>query len=151
MRIIGCGNRERCDDAAGVLVAEQLRQQGVAAEIHTGEALDLIDVWEAADDVVVIDAVATGAPAGTVKVWDTQQWTVPLASSASTHGFGLAEAIELARTLGRLPKRLRVYGIEGRRFDLGAEVSPEVQRAVAEVVRQLTVSADSWSVSPIAM
>jgi hydrogenase maturation protease len=50
----------------------------------------------------------------------------------------LAEAISLARVLGRLPERLRVYGIEGRCFEPGTEVSPEVKVAVEEVVRRIT-------------
>jgi len=56
----------------------------------------------------------------------------------STHGLGLSEAITLARVLDRLPHRLRVYGIEGRQFEPGTEVSPEVKLAVEEVVRQIT-------------
>ena len=43
MLIIGCGNRDRGDDAAGVLVAEGLRQLGMDVEIRRGEAAELIE------------------------------------------------------------------------------------------------------------
>jgi hydrogenase maturation protease len=43
---------------------------------------------------------------------------------------GAAEAIELARTLGRLPRRLVVYGIEGASFHPGAPLTPAVADAV---------------------
>jgi hydrogenase maturation protease len=135
MLIIGCGNRERSDDGAGILVAEKLRKLGIAAGTRTGEAADLIEAWQGADDVIVVDAVVTGAPVGTVQAWDRRQTLPSVRTTASTHGFGVAEAIELARVLNRLPMRLQVYGIEGRRFEPGAEISPEVQRAVEEVVR----------------
>jgi hydrogenase maturation protease len=141
MRIIGCGNRERGDDAAGVLVAERLRELGVEAETLTGEALALIEAWRGAKNVIVVDAVATGSPAGTVQVWEGRPPVLPGRVSTSTHGFGVAEAIELARTVDRLPQRLRVYGIEGRRFDPGSDVSPEVKRAVEEVARQIASQA----------
>jgi hydrogenase maturation protease len=104
---------------------------------RTGEAADLIEAWQGADDVIVVDAVVTGAPVGTVMELDGRQLVAPLSTTASTHGLGLAEAIELARVLNLLPTRLRVYGIEGRRFELGAEISPEVQRAVEEVARRI--------------
>jgi len=137
MLIIGCGNRQRCDDGAGILVAESLRKLGVEAETHPGEAADLIETWTDSDDVIVVDAVVTGAPVGTVQEWDGRELLVSGGTSDSTHGLGLAEAIELARVLNRLPMRLRVYGIEGQRFEHGAEISPEVQRAVEEVVARI--------------
>lgn len=137
MLIIGCGNRQRKDDGAGILVAERLRKLGIAADMRTGETVDLIEAWNGADKVIVVDAVVTGAQVGTVHAWDGRQPMASVHTTASTHGFGVAEAIALARALNWLPTRLWVYGIEGRRFDLGAEISPEVQRAVEEVVRRI--------------
>ncbi len=137
MRIICCGNRERGDDGAGVLVAKRLRDFGIEAETRTGEALELIEAWSGAKDVILVDAVVTGAPAGAVLCLEGRQMTGLRSLPRSTHGFDAAEAIELARTLGRLPERLRVYGIEGKRFELGTEASPQVRRAVEEAARQI--------------
>ena len=138
MRIICCGNPDRGDDGAGALVAGRLQNLGLEAETRTGEASELLEAWKGADHVVVVDAVETGAPAGTVWRWEGWQTNFPIRRSGSTHGLGLSEAITLARVLGQLPHRLRIYGIEGRRFEPGAEVSPEVKLAVEEVVRQIT-------------
>jgi len=135
--IIGCGNRQRGDDGAGVLAAERLGTLGIEAKTCLGEASELMEAWSGADEVILIDAVATGAAAGTVHVWNAR---LPMArgrSSSSTHGMGVAEAIALARTLDRLPAHLRVYGIEGKRFEVGIDVSPEVMHAVEEVVRRI--------------
>jgi len=137
MRIIGCGNRHRGDDAAGILAVERLFARGIAAELCAGEPSELIEAWRAAEDVVVIDAVVTGAPVGTIHVWDAAQPPVFITSAASTHGLGLAQAIELARVMNSLPPRLRIYGIEGECFETGATVSPDVDRAVEEVVRRV--------------
>jgi len=102
-----------------------------------------MDAWAGADDVIVIDAVVTGASAGTVHVWEGGVWgggQAPVfeTSRGSTHGLGLAEAIELGRALGRLPAKLQIYGIEGNAFEVGSAASPEVERGVEEVVRQIT-------------
>jgi hydrogenase maturation protease len=137
MLIIGCGNRQRGDDGAGLLAAERLRELGIQAEMRAGEAADLIETWQHADDVIIIDAVMTGAPAGTVQSWDGRQSLVSLSPTISTHGFGVAEAIALAHALERLPNRLRVYGVEGRSFEPGAAISPEVMHGVEEVVRRI--------------
>jgi hydrogenase maturation protease len=137
VRIIGYGNRDRQDDAAGLLAARRLRQLGVDALTHTGEAASLLELWSGADEVIVIDAVVTGAEPGTIHVWEGSPPRVPRQAQLSTHGPGLAEAIELAAVLGRLPERLTVYGIEGKHFDAGGVTSPEVVRAAETVATSI--------------
>jgi len=141
MLVIGCGNRDRGDDGAGVMVVERLQQLRVQAEICTGESLALVEAWSRSDDVVIVDTVVTGAPAGKVWLWNARSVRIQGSASTSTHGFGVAEAIALARILGRLPNRLRVVGIEGRRFDIGGDVSPEVVGAVEEVAQHIIADA----------
>jgi hydrogenase maturation protease len=84
--------------------------------------------------------VVTGAPVGTVQAWDARQPLASIRTPASTHGLGVAEAIELAHVLKCLPARLQVFGIEGRRFEPGLEISPEVQHAIEQVARRIIVS-----------
>jgi hydrogenase maturation protease len=143
MRIIGCGNRERGDDGAGLLVVRRLRELGVESlgvrtKTCCGEATEVIDAWAADDEVIIVDAVVTGASAGTIHRWDEGILPAGGAISGSTHSFGIGEAIRLARALGRYPKSLRVYGIEGRQFELGTEISPEVKQAVEDVAQQIS-------------
>jgi hydrogenase maturation protease len=137
MLIIGCGNRQRGDDAAGVIAAERLRALGVEATVCSGETSELIVVWSGADDVIVIDAVVTGSALGVVHVWDGRHPPAYPGSGVSTHGLGVAEAIELARALDQLPARLQVYGIEGRNFKIGSRISPVVESAVDLVVDRI--------------
>lgn len=136
--IIGCGHPDCGDDAAGLLVARRLRELGLPAVEASGEATGLMSCWEGETDVILVDATLSGAPAGTIQVWEAEQ--APLVRErfrCSTHGLGVVEAIELSRALGRLPPRLRIYGIEGRRFEPGAGPSPEVVQAVEQVARRI--------------
>ena len=59
------------------------------------------------------------------------------AFGASTHGFGLHEAVELARALEQLPSRCVVFVIEGAGFEMGAPLSAPAAAAVIEVARRL--------------
>lgn len=136
-RIIGCGNCHRMDDAAGVLVAQRLRELGIPSEIQSGGAFELIASWDCDDEVVLIDAVVTGAPPGTIHVWKGSPPRLPSAQHFSSHGFGLAEAFRLGQALRCLPNRITVYGIEGNRFDRGERVSPEVSAAVERMAQHL--------------
>lgn len=136
--IIGCGNLDRSDDGAGILVAQRLRGLGWNAVEHDGDGLALLDLWNSADDVVLVDAMVSGSEAGSVSVWDPMER--PLCTEnfrCSTHAFGPAEAIELGRALDRLPRRIRIYGIEAANFELGASPSASVLAAVDRVVRQI--------------
>ena len=51
--------------------------------------------------------------------------------------FGLGEVIELARSLGRLPRELIVFGIEGASFGLDLELSAPVAARVDEVADEV--------------
>ena len=89
--------------------------------------------------MILIDATCSGAAPGTVHRLNAHEALVPfLGFRGSTHSWGVGEAVELARVLGRLPARLVVYGIEGASFTEGDELSPAVASAVEEVVRRVT-------------
>ncbi|MFH1340605.1 MAG: hydrogenase maturation protease [Pseudomonadota bacterium] len=139
--VLGVGNPDRGDDAAGRKVARLLRwmlPHDVEVAEHGGEATDLLARLEGAAAAFLVDACASDAPAGTVQRFDVSAAALPQRSfGVSTHGFGLAEAIELARALGRLPPRCVVYAIEGASFEAGAPLSPPVATAVAEVARRM--------------
>ena len=136
--ILGCGNPDRSDDAAGLLVARRLRQLGIDAHEHGGEMLSLIEAWRGAADVILIDAIASGARPGTIKVWNARNSPLPLEPfRCSTHAFGVAEAVELARVLDRLPCRLTIYGIEATKFESGGSPSSAVADGVERLAQDI--------------
>ena len=138
MLILGCGNADRSDDAAGLLVVERLRELGIDARQHAGDTLGLIEAWSGASEVLVIDTIVSGAAPGTIIVWNAGDDPLPAGEfRCSTHDLGVAEAVELARVLGRLPAKLTIYGIEGARFDRGGLPCPEVIEAVERLAQQV--------------
>lgn len=144
MLILCCGNPDRGDAAAGILVARRLIAMGIAVRQHSGEALSLMQAWRDADEVVVVDAVVTGAPAGTVSHWNAL--TDSLSShwfGCSSHCLGVAAAVGMARNLGRLPRYLWIYGIEAKQFEPGIKPSPEVLRAVEDVAQEIAAEVAS--------
>ncbi len=148
MVVIGVGNALRQDDAAGVEVARRLRTRAGAAKIaggvevagdgeiavlqHEGEPLGLLELWDGARAVVLVDAIRSGAAPGTIHRVDASCEPIPalLNGSSSTHAVGVGEAIELARALDRLPERVVVYGVEGACFDAGSGLSGEVEGVI---------------------
>ena len=136
--VLGIGNDWRGDDGAGLEVARRLRAVGVRAVGRGGEPSSLLDAWEDEAEVILVDAVSSGAAPGTVHRLDARAGPLPpRLFGASTHHLSVADAIELGRCLGRLPQRLELYGIEGERFQAGRGLTPQVRRAVDEVTAEL--------------
>ena len=131
--VAGLGNEMRGDDAAGLLTARALRilrPTSVDVEEYGDDTAALAEAISHHAHVIVVDAVASSAPAGTVQPLSPER--VVMRSDASTHGLGLREAIELARALGTEP-RVHVFGIVGRSFGLGDPPSAEVVRGATEL------------------
>lgn len=140
VRILGVGNDSRGDDGAGLVVARALRTVDLPTNVEVrevdGEAMALLDAFQGADAVIVVDAVASGASPGTLHRFDARGHKLKSELFAgSTHAFGVAQAVELARALALLPERLIVIGIEGGDFTLGAPVTPAVTTALPDAVR----------------
>jgi hydrogenase maturation protease len=139
--ILGAGNPFRQDDAAGLQVARRLRARvpaGVTVIEAEGDLVSAIETWREEEEVVLIDAMSSGVRPGTVLRFEAHDRPVPASfSNSSTHSFGLAEAVELARALGNLPPRVIIYGIEGKDFAAGEGISNEVEHAVGEVVERV--------------
>ena len=140
-RVVGIGNEFRGDDGAGLVVARLVRSLipcGIDVVEQTGECGALLEAWRDADFVVLVDAVQSGAPAGTVYRLDATQNPLPHGYFRhSTHDLGVADAVELGRALHSLPQRLVLYGIEGESFEIGAGLSVAVSEVVGTVARRV--------------
>jgi hydrogenase maturation protease len=138
--VIGVGNRLRGDDAVGLVVAERLQRRRGAPRVvrHDGDLFGLPDLWKGAEVAVLVDALSSPDAPGTFRRFDVRESPLPrVGFRCSTHGVGVAEAVELARVRGVLPRRLIVYGVVGARFDPGMGMTAPVERAVDEVVRRI--------------
>ncbi|MDP3090499.1 MAG: hydrogenase maturation protease [Nitrospira sp.] len=138
IRIIGLGNLFRGDDAAGLLAARRLKALvGDRADVIEAElaGLDVLDLMADASTVFLIDAARSGQLAGTIHRLNASAG--PISADLfphSTHVLNAVDAIELGRTLGLLPPRVIVYGVEVGDTTAGNALSPAVAAALDQVV-----------------
>lgn len=146
LALIGVGNRFRGDDGAGLEVAARLRAThppGCRILEEEGEPGSLIEDWALVREALIVDAVSTGAEPGTLHRFEATGEPLPAELfRSSTHALGVADAVELARELDRLPHRLAVYGIEGENFETGEGLSPAVEATVDALVAELCAELD---------
>lgn len=132
--IVGVGNPDRGDDAVGWRVVELL-EGSVESCVSAGEPAALVEAFRDHDRVVIVDASLTGATPGTIAVGQPGAGASP--GATSSHGLGVEAAIELGRALDVLPAELTIVAVEGRCFDHGSPLSPEVESAAQEVATAL--------------
>ena len=148
--VIGIGNDFRGDDAVGLEIARQIRNinlDDVAVCEQGGEVTTLLESWDGCDAVLLIDAIRSGARPGTVICFDARTRSIPhvFVPHVSSHGVGVAEIIELARMLDRLPRRLIIYGVEGASFDPGIGLSSSVRAAIDQTVQRIVREIERFS------
>ena len=137
--VIGVGNEFRRDDGAGPAVVASLRGRvppGVELLLADGEPTRLIEAWTGAALAVVVDAVLANPPRpGRVHRFVLDRPLAGTTRTASSHGFGLDDAVRLALALDRMPGRLVVHAIEADDLSQGQGLTPLVAAAVDDLAR----------------
>ena len=148
-RVIALGQGAAGDDGVGLAVYEALRAQGVPDGVELVRAAEdsaLLSLLETDVPVVLVDA-ALGSPAGEVIELAPEELAPRGLRPVSTHGLGLAQALELARTVApeQVPERVRIIAITIERpttyeWALSAAVAAAVPVAAARVLALVTQS-----------
>ena len=137
--VIGIGNRDRADDAIGLVAIDRLADDpppGVRLETAHGDVLEVLELFDGAAHVILIDAMqAELAPGALLRLDASRPGSLPqLDSFASSHAINLAQAIELARALGRLPPRLIIFGVQAVDFTPGNALSAPCAAALDTLI-----------------
>ena len=140
--IIGCGNANRSDDAAGLEVVRALKASGRLmgrADIRLLDAgTDGMAVMFAArgcGTLVLVDCCRTGAEPGAVFEVPGHELESKPMTSLNLHDFRWDNALFAGRKMygEAFPADVTVYLIEAKTLDFGLGLSPEVADA-AEIV-----------------
>ncbi len=137
--VVGLGNVLLGDEGVGVRVVEALSKRTLPSwvEVVSGGVAGhrLIEWLEGAHKAVIVDAAQMRKPPGTVVRFRPEEVTSRRVSARlSLHEGDLLGTLKLAESLGIRPQEVVVYGVQPARMDPGMTLSPEVLRAVPDVV-----------------
>jgi hydrogenase maturation protease len=142
--IIGLGNPLLKDDSVGLRVIQILKESiGELPDVELMEdywgGLRLMEQMVGYERAIIVDAICTGAPAGTIHILSPDD--IPTQRSASAHDVNLPTALEFGRQAGaQLPssENILLIGIEAADVQTFEEsLSPEVEAALPEAVNQI--------------
>ncbi|MCK5201195.1 MAG: hydrogenase maturation protease [Spirochaetales bacterium] len=141
--ILGVGNPLRRDDGIGPAVIQLLEKKRSSYEIPSNvelidggtDGLGLIEYLKDYKKVIIIDAVESGVAPGTIKVFTPEEAVLNINSdSLSTHGFGIAELIKLAKELDINPK-LVIVGVQPGDVSYGEGLSDILSLKMEEAAK----------------
>lgn len=141
--VLGLGNPLLGDDGVGLrllelLAADAPRRWGEAVELLDGgtQGLALLGRIAGRSALVLLDAVALGAAAGTIHVLDSGTALGLGYRSTTAHEGNAGELLKAALLLGDLPPEVAVVGIEPLQMRTGIGLTEVVEAALPEGARR---------------
>jgi hydrogenase maturation protease len=143
--VLGIGQSLRGDDAAGLDAVQLWRAHfplsAGRVKVDTIElpGLHLLDLLEGMDVAILVDAIQVASTAGTIIHIGPDELAGFSLDSRSAHGWGVAETLQLGRSLFPSVAKCRItlIGITGKNFAMGVGLSQEVRVALAKVVEMI--------------
>lgn len=138
MLIIGVGNLLLQDEGVGVHLAQALEAQALPEGVKVLDAgtggMSILYAMEKARKVIFLDAAEMGkAPGEFMRFVPRQVHRGEVPPNISFHQLGLPQVLELAEALG-VECEVVVFGIQPKDLSWGIGLSPEVARAVPEIM-----------------
>ncbi|MEA2196162.1 MAG: hydrogenase maturation protease [Solirubrobacteraceae bacterium] len=144
--VAGVGNVLRGDDGFGPAVTERLGHLPEGADVvetGIGGIALLQELMAGCDALILIDAVDRGAEPGTVFLITPE--VLEGVHVPDVHLANPDRVLSMAKTMGFLPDRVLIVGCQPADMDeLGAGLSPAVERAVALAVTKIEEAVDGW-------
>jgi hydrogenase maturation protease len=142
--VLGLGNPLVTDDSVGLRVAAELKpllagRPDVEVDEDYWGGLRLMERMAGFDRAIVVDAISSGAPPGTIH--HLKPDAIPTQRSASAHDVNLPTALAFGRHAGlELPndENILLIGIEAEDIlNFGEECTPAVRAAISRAVRDV--------------
>jgi hydrogenase maturation protease len=161
--VLGLGNTLNRDEGLGVHALKALEARlrpspltslsreaeegmGVGVEFLDGGTLGLhlLPLVEEASHLLILDAVNTGQPPGTLVELRKEQIPLFTGIKMSEHQVTFQEVLGLARFRGRLPQHLRLIGAQPADLNIGTELSPTLAAVIPKIVERAEAMLREW-------
>jgi hydrogenase maturation protease len=140
--VLGLGNVICGDDGVGVAAVRAISERFEVPEsvslLDGGTlGLSLLGWLSDAEDVLLVDAIRTDAPPGTLVRLDGEDVAPAVRERLSVHQIGVADLLDALRLLGTWPARMELVGLVPEHMELRVGLSPAVESALPALVEAL--------------
>ncbi len=142
--VLGVGNILLTDEGIGVRVVEALEQryripEGVEVVDGGTAGMELLETMAGRDQVIIVDAVNTGADPGTLVELRGEAVPALFRNRISPHQLGISDLLGVLAVTGELPKQMTLFGVVPWCLDTGISLS-EAMTGKLEQLLELTLS-----------
>lgn len=149
--VLGLGNLLRKDEGLGIRAMERLMQRYQLPEdlllIDGGTlGLDLLSYLEKAERILILDAILTDGPPGTLMKASNEEIPAFLGMRTSPHEIALADLLAVMHLRGTMPRELVVVGMQPGTIALGWELSQEVEAHLDALADAAADELKAWGI-----
>lgn len=140
--VLGVGNLLLSDEGIGIHAVQRLlKSKALPADVELVDGgtagLGLLYYIEGVDTLVIIDAVETGGPPGTIVRLDGDRIPAYMALKVSPHEITLPDFLAAARLRDLYPKRVIVWGMQPECLEVGVDLSPAVEAEMETLLERI--------------
>ena len=142
--VLGVGNILLSDEGVGVRAVEFLKREyqlPPEVEVIDGgtSAMEMLDDLAYADHLIIVDAVRSGKPPGTLVRIAGEDVPVFLKTKLSPHQIGLSDVLATLVVTGEAPGGVTVIGVEHFSLATSMALTPQIEALLPRVVAQVLV------------
>ena len=142
------------DDGVGVRVVHRLAAEhrfppGVAVVDGGTLGLDLLPLLDGVDRLLIVDAVETGGPPGTLMRLEGEEIPMAFRTKLSPHQMGLQDLLAVAELQGSRPREMVLWGVQPASIEVGMELSPTVATRVDGLLERSLAELAGWGFHPL--
>jgi hydrogenase maturation protease len=151
--VLGLGNSLLADEGVGIHVLKRLQEcYHFPPDVQLLDGgtlgLDLLHHVEAADRLLVIDALELGAEPGMRARLEGEQVPAFLSVKLSPHQIGLADLLAASRLRQAYPEQVVLLGVQPAVIDVGLDLSPSVAAEVDALAEEAVMELHRWGIVP---
>ncbi|MEZ0343523.1 MAG: HyaD/HybD family hydrogenase maturation endopeptidase [Caldimicrobium sp.] len=149
--IIGLGNVLLSDEGLGVKVVKELEE-----EINLPEEVEILDggtgaffllpYLEKADYLIIVDAIKTGNPPGTLIIENLENLPKDTLEKISLHEVSFPDLLRILELKGKKFEKIMLAGIEPKNLEVGTDISQEVKRNIPLLKERILSILRSWGI-----
>ncbi len=149
--VLGVGNLLLADDGVGIHTIRRLQEMAQLSQevqvLDGGTAgLDLLYYLEGVAHLLIVDAVETGQPAGTLARITADEVPAYLALKMSPHEIGLPDMLFAAKLRDLYPEEVVILGVQPATTEVGLELSPPVAAQLDALVERVLAELARWGI-----
>lgn len=147
--VLGVGNLLMGDEGLGIRCVEAIEKLQLPSNVRCIDGgtstHELLEDLENLDALLILDAVASGQPAGTIVRLEDDQIPSAFSNKMSPHQHGINDLLATLKFLGREPRHVVLIGVEPSVMELSLELSPLVANVLPRMINLVRAEVDLLS------